>query len=151
MELHEALTYYRKRAGMRIADVAAKSGMPLSTLAKIFSGSVTDPTYASVQKIANAIGVSTAELAWVQQQSSVGHSLSADAMHFALMYDTLDVPGRRIVELVLKEETARIEEYGPLRKAETSGKPMSDEEAIALASERYGSVGVSDDRQAESV
>lgn len=66
-------------------------------------------------------------------------------------YRALDDHGRTMVDYVLNAETARIEKYGPLESNETSGKPMSDEEAIALASERYGSVGVSDDRQAESV
>lgn len=74
----------------------------------------------------------------------------AERNHIKL-YRSLDAFGKEMVDYVLKKEAARIEEYGPLSKDDTSGKPMSDEEAIALASERYGAVGVSDDRQAESV
>lgn len=134
MELFEVLTFFRKRAGLRVVDVAEKSGMSLSTLQKIFSGYVADPNYSSVQKIADAIGVSTAEIAQMQQEVPV-HTVSSNAMNIAVIYDSLDSHGKYIVRLVLNEEAARMAAIENEKRI-----PKTDEEAIALASQRYGSI-----------
>ncbi len=118
MELYEVLTYFRKRGHMTIADVAAKSGLPLSTLQKVFAGVVSDPNYSTVLRIAGALAVTAEDIAMMLGE--VPRAVySREALAMAAAYDALDEHGQRLMRLVAGEETTRVMRERPERPKRT--------------------------------
>lgn len=61
MELGELVSFYRRRAGLTIDELADKSGVPKSTINKIIGGTTKAPTLENVKAIAKALGVRLAD------------------------------------------------------------------------------------------
>lgn len=108
MRFHEILTESRKRRHMTIADVAARADLPLSTLQKVFAGTVSDPNYSTVVRIADALEMTADDLAQLFATEARARC-SREALALARSYDALDQHGRRLLELVAREETLRMQ------------------------------------------
>lgn len=57
MELGELISFYRRRSGMTIDELAEKSGVPKSTINKIIGGMTRSPSLDNVKSIAKAMGL----------------------------------------------------------------------------------------------
>jgi len=57
----EKIGEIRKQKGMSIEDLAARSGVPISTLSKISAGITKDPKLETVKAIAKALGCSLSD------------------------------------------------------------------------------------------
>lgn len=66
MELFEALTKIRRAQNLTIADVSQRSGLPMSTLSKVFSGISDNPSYSAIVRIAAAMGVTPNDICRMQ-------------------------------------------------------------------------------------
>lgn len=64
-EVIAALRQAKDQAGETNKSVSGKSGVPISSVAKFFSGALTNPSFFMVGSIAEALGVSLDELAGI--------------------------------------------------------------------------------------
>lgn len=108
MELFEALTRIRRSQNLTIADVSQRSGLPMSTLSKVFSGISDNPSYTAIVKIATALGVTPNDISAMQRQEQpTGYPYSWQALELARQYDTLDILGQQFIKLVMEHELYR--------------------------------------------
>lgn len=116
MELIEALSLRRKELDMKYESLSDKSGIPVNTLKKIFTGNIKAPSFESIKSIAYAMDMTLEELDRQMEEKSE-FSESDIAMLKAI--SSLDAPGRAAVQAVLDSELNRIKEYGPAVKLQT--------------------------------
>lgn len=133
MELFEALTKIRHAQGLTIADISAKAGIPLSTLAKIFSGISDNPSYTVVMKIAAAMGVTPNEIAAMQSETQVNLPYTHEAIDVARRFDLLDSCGKQFIHLVIDHEIERANAPG-LPQFSHSYDDVRQEAAVAQSS-----------------
>lgn len=133
----------KKMLNLTNAQLADITGITLSTLDKITSGANSNPKLSTLQAIAKAINCTLDDFDDVNPTS-----FSKEACAVAAEFDRLDTYGQSLVKIVIKHELERIDASS---RRET--KPLTDKEAIALASQRYGSIRRStiDQDQEESV
>lgn len=109
MELFEALTKIRRAQNLTIADVSQRSGLPMSTLSKVFSGVSDNPSYSAIVRIAAALGVTLNDISSIQcQEQATGSPYSWQALELARQYDILDVHGQEFIRLVMEHELLRV-------------------------------------------
>ncbi len=120
----------KKMLNLTNAQLANITGITLSTLDKITSGANTNPKLSTLQAIAKAINCTLDDFDDVNPMS-----FSNDACTVAYEYDRLDSYGQSLVKMVIKHELERID-----ASTNDKSKPLTDEEAIVLASQRYGSI-----------
>ena len=107
MELFEALSNRRKKIRMSFEELSSISGVPVSTLKKIFTGVTANPPFETVRSIAHAMGLTTDDLA----SSIDGHStteLSPAAMELARSYDRLSESAQKLITAVVLFESADV-------------------------------------------
>ncbi len=85
----EKMTSLRKALGMDLEQLAAVSGVPLSTLRKISSGATTNPNLETMKAIARALGCSLDDLA-----DTAPAQIEAGKLEILSLYDSLDEEGR---------------------------------------------------------
>lgn len=61
MEIGELISFYRRRSGLTIDELAEKSGVPKSTINKIIGGTTKAPTLENIRAIAKAMGLKLAD------------------------------------------------------------------------------------------
>ncbi len=113
MELGELLTRYRKEAGLTIDELAEKSGVPKGTINKIIAGTTKAPTLENVRALAYAMGKTLDDFDTTKKSRAV---LPAPELELLKRYRALDAHGKRMVDMVLEEETSRM-------LAETADEP----------------------------
>lgn len=106
MELFEVLTKIRRAQNLTIADVCQRSGLPMSTLSKVFSGISDNPSYSAIIKIAAALGVTPNDICEIQYPDQFS-SHSQAALDVAAKYDRLDPHGRAVIDALLTLELQR--------------------------------------------
>lgn len=74
MEIGEVISYYRRRCGLTIDELAAKSGVPKGTLNKIMNGVTNSPKIETVQAIARALNVTLADIDSIQNSDGIEKS-----------------------------------------------------------------------------
>lgn len=79
----------RKALGMDLEQLAAASGVPLSTLRKISSGATTNPNLETMKAIARALGCTLDDLTDVAPSQ-----MEAEKAEILNLYDYLDEDGR---------------------------------------------------------
>lgn len=107
MSFNTRLKEARKNAGMTQAELAEILGIAKSTLSGYESGS-SEPSVAMTAQIMRALDVSANFL--YQDYSETEMKLSALESGMITMYRNLDEHGRKIVDMVLREEYSRIVE-----------------------------------------
>lgn len=97
----------RKNVGMTQSELAEALGIAKSTLSGYENGS-SEPSIAMSAKLIEALGVDANFLYQDYQKTDV--QLSALESGMITMYRSLDEHGRKIVDMVLREEYSRIVE-----------------------------------------
>lgn len=68
--LHLKLAKFKEQSGLSNQQIADKSGVPLSTVTRIFNGQTTNPNYRTVADIVLAIGGSLDEIEGITRDNS---------------------------------------------------------------------------------
>lgn len=69
--LHLKLSKFKERSGLTNQQIAEKSGVPLSTVTRVFNGQTDNPNYRTVADIVLAIGGSLDEMEGIKQPGEV--------------------------------------------------------------------------------
>lgn len=69
--LHLKLSKFKDRSGLTNQQIAEKSGVPLSTVTRVFNGQTDNPNYRTVADIVLAIGGSLDEMEGIKQPGEV--------------------------------------------------------------------------------
>ncbi len=104
MELGELISFYRRRAGLTIDDLAEKSGVPKSTINKIIGGVTKAPTLENVKAIARALGVKLADF---DDDPQLPDMFSPSERDHIKKYRLLDSYGKEAVNSILTVEYQR--------------------------------------------
>lgn len=104
MELGELVSFYRRKAGLTIDELAEKSGVPKSTINKIIGGTTRAPTLDNVKAIAKALGVRLADF---DTEPELADMFSASEQDHIKKYRLLDPYGKEAVDGVLDVEWRR--------------------------------------------
>lgn len=96
----------RAKSGLSLDELAAKSGVPKGTLAKISAGITRAPTLENMRSLVYAMGYTLADLDEIQKAPS--DELSEEAVKVARDYSELDQPGKNVVRVVIAEEGKRV-------------------------------------------
>lgn len=107
MELGELISFYRRRAGLTIDELAEKSGVPKSTINKIIGGVTKAPTLENVKSIARALGVKLADF---DDDPEIPDMFSPSELEQIKKYRSLDPYGKEAVDSVLDVEWRRCTE-----------------------------------------
>lgn len=107
MELGELISFYRRRAGLTIDELAEKSGVPKSTINKIIGGVTKAPTLENVKSIARALGVKLADF---DDYPEIPDMFSPSELEQIKKYRSLDPYGKEAVDSVLDVEWRRCTE-----------------------------------------
>lgn len=108
MELGELVSFYRRRAGLTIDELAEKSGVPKSTINKIIGGTTKAPTLENVKSIARALGVRLADF---DNEPELADMFSAAEQDVIQKYRLLDPYGKEAVDSILNIEHRRCMAY----------------------------------------
>lgn len=132
MKLHEVLTYYRKLNKITFDELVTKTGIPKSTLQKVFTGVTANPAFELVRTITEGLDVSINDVAAATRESNPEVPISHAARDLARRYDALDDHSKKVVEAVVELESKR-----PVSHLESARKAMgkelrSQEEAEAV-------------------
>lgn len=107
MELGELVSFYRRRAGLTIDELAEKSGVPKSTINKIIGGTTKAPTLENVKAIAKALGVRLADF---DSEPELADMFSITEQDIIKKYRSLDLYGKEAVDNILDIEWRRCED-----------------------------------------
>lgn len=116
MEVFEALALRRKEIGMKYELLSEKSGIPVNTLKKIFTGNIGAPSFESIKSIAYAMDWTLEELDRRIEEKS---EYSTEDIALLTAINSLDIPGKAAVKAVLETQQQRIKDYGPAFKSQT--------------------------------
>ena len=108
----EKINIMRKSIGMSIDELSDKSGVPKGTVSKITSGITKDPGIEAVKAIVYAMGFRLDDLDGTngaQIANNNNAKLSKNEYIIIQKYRDLDDHGKRMVDIVIKEETSRME------------------------------------------
>lgn len=114
MELGELVSFYRRRAGLTIDELADKSGVPKSTINKIIGGTTKAPTLENVKAIAKALGVRLADF---DSEPELADMFSITEQDIIKKYRLLDPYGKEAVDGVLDVEWRRCAELSQTASA----------------------------------
>lgn len=107
--IQQKLQELKDLSGKSQDEIAMESGIPKSTVAKIFAGITKSPSLETVKSIIYAMGFSLADLDDVQK-SEEKTILNAETKQFIKKYRSLDEHGRKIVDAILDIEYERMVE-----------------------------------------
>lgn len=63
--LYEDLRVLKEKSNLTLAEISEKSGIPQSTITKMFNGSTADPLFSSVAAVVSVLGGSLDQLAGI--------------------------------------------------------------------------------------
>lgn len=130
MKLNEILTFYRKENKISFDILAERTGIPKSTLQKVFTGVTVDPGFELVRRIAHGLGITVDTINSAIQSAP---TFSPEALDLARKYDQLDTHGKLMVNLVVDEEATRVQQYGKLCNPMSVDPTVDELEANAAA------------------
>ena len=106
MDIGEKISLYRKEKKITIDELVELSGVPKGTINKIIAGTTKAPTLDNIKAIARALGKRLDD--FDDSPNDDSEFTPAEQQHIK-KYRTLDAHGKRMVDLVLDEEAARVE------------------------------------------
>lgn len=98
MELGELISFYRRRSGMTIDELAEKSGVPKSTINKIIGGMTKSPSLDNVKSIAKAMGLKLADF---DNDPELADMFSISEQEIIKKYRLLDPDWKEAVDNIL--------------------------------------------------
>ncbi len=128
----------KKEKGYTTAQLSKKSGIPLGTLSKLFSGIIEEPKLSSAIAISNALDTTVDSLCDFN-----GGLYTRDETDFLSKYRMLDSYGKNLADLIVKNELERMNNSNtltaisenPINAApEEKKKPAKKEAAIITPS-----------------
>ena len=139
----------RLSCGLTQDELAKRTGTVKATISSYELGK-TEPDMYRISQFISVLGVDANFLFRDEMASVSPKPVTSDELELIGKYRTLDDHGKRVVDFLLNEEAARV---AASKEKEQGHKHLTDEEAIALASQRYGSIRrlSSDQDQEESV
>lgn len=135
--LSKILTARRKALGMSIDELAKKSGIPKSTVAKIMSGINENPKLDAVKALAYALGLSLNEIG-----ESVESSVTEEEYSIIRQMRSLDAHGWEIVKYIVDAEYRRCKGSGSITTAvQHAVRNGETEDSIAMVITLYSRAG----------
>lgn len=113
MDLFDVLALRRKELGMKYEILSEKSGIPVNTLKKIFTGNIAAPSFESIKSIAYAMDMTLEDL---DRRIENRAEYSEEDIAMLNAFRSLDAPGKAAVKAVLDSQRQRISEYGTVDK-----------------------------------
>lgn len=113
MDLFGVLALRRKELGMKYEILSEKSGIPVNTLKKIFTGNIAAPSFESIKSIAYAMDMTLEDL---DRRIENRAEYSEEDIAMLNAFRSLDAPGKTAVKAVLDSQRQRISEYGTVDK-----------------------------------
>lgn len=104
--LHQDLQRLKDLSGKNQDEISVSSGIPKSTIAKIFSGVTKSPSIEAVKAIVYAMGFTLSDLENVSENEE--KTVSILETNFAKKYRTLDEYGKKAVDAILDIEYERV-------------------------------------------
>lgn len=104
--LHKDLQRLKDLSGKNQDEISVSSGIPKSTIAKIFSGVTKSPSIEAVKAIVYAMGFTLSDLENVSENEE--KTVSILETNFAKKYRTLDEYGKKAVDAILDIEYERV-------------------------------------------
>ena len=111
------LNMMKKNSSLTIEEIAEKSGVPIGTLFKIFSGQTKDPKLGTIRSIVHCLGYTLDDLT-PNTKNKVAPLYTSEALKMAKQYDQLDRWGKSAVEALIHEELARCTASAPVPQEE---------------------------------
>lgn len=108
MKLFEVLTYYRKLKKITFDELTISTGIPKSTLQKVFTGVTANPAFELVRTIAAGLDVSINDIAAATRENEIKPTFSPAALELARQFDRLDDHGQQVVSLIADLESKRM-------------------------------------------
>lgn len=108
--LSEILSNQRRKVGMSVDELAEKSGVPKSTVAKILTGVTDNPTLETVKAIAHTLGISLSDAAGEKEkerEKEKQHKASDVERDIIYKIRKLDEFGKNAVNAILQIEYER--------------------------------------------
>lgn len=105
----ENLKTFKEKSGKTHKDISKKTGIPQTTIEKLFSGRTADPKLNTIKAIVESMGYTISQL--------VGEDIAPDPKD-KLVFDrylSLDAPGRNIVRFVINHEYERMKDTEVIR------------------------------------
>ena len=122
----------RERKGLLQSELATLVGVKSSGIISNWEKDVNKPDSDKLVRLCKALDVSAS---YILDYSGSDFVVTTSEQEIIENYRTLDDHGRRVVDFLLNEEAARV-----AASKEQGHKHLTDEEAIALATQRYGSI-----------
>ena len=122
----------RERKGLLQSELAALVGVKSSGIISNWEKDVNKPDSDKLVRLCKALDVSAS---YILDYSGSDFVVTTSEQEIIEKYRTLDDHGKRVVDFLLNEEAARV-----AASKEQGHNHLTDEEAIALASQRYGSI-----------
>lgn len=148
MSLHDRIKEARINKGITQSKLGELIGVAKTTIAGYEKNR--EPTAAQLGKIAHVLSV---DVAFLLQDEILEHrSITAspyEMEHLVKKYRALDEHGKKMIDMVITEETARIEQYIKEQSIPTKAKIISLPEPLQSASAGYGQLA--DDETANMV
>lgn len=124
----------RLSCGFTQDELAKRTGTVKATISSYELGK-TEPDMYRISQFISVLGVD-ANFLFRDEMAAVSKiPVTSDEQELLEKYRTLDDHGKRVVDFLLNEEAARV-----AASKEQGHKHLTDEEAIALATQRYGSI-----------
>ena len=122
----------RERKGLLQSELATLVGVKSSGIISNWEKDVNKPDSDKLVRLCKALDVSAS---YILDYSGSDFVVTTSEQEIIEKYRTLDDHGKRVVDFLLNEEAARV-----AASKEQGYKRLTDEEAIALATQRYGSI-----------
>lgn len=104
----EKLKLFKLETGMTYKEISEKTGIPLTTVEKLFSGRTRDPKLTMITEIVHALNHSTGDLVAAEDSQAVEFKLSSDEQDMLLALRKLDIRGKKRVKDTITSELDRI-------------------------------------------
>jgi len=127
----------RKQSGLNLDELSLKANIPKGTLAKISAGITKTPTLETMRSLVHAMGYTLNDLEdenYLQQKKNY---LSNKEDIIIKKYRALDEHGKKMIDVVLAEETARMEKESATTRFPATTPPPPEAIDIEAEVEEY--------------
>jgi len=128
----------RKQSGLNLDELSQKANVPKGTLSKISAGITKTPSLETMRSLVHAMGYTLDDLEDENSIKHINNHLSNLENNLIQKYRALDEHGKKVVNLLIDEETARMKTAKKEIPASTSAEIIPLPQSIQSASAGYG-------------